>query len=345
MAIEKVINPVDDSEMILAKGVIKRISYREAKPNNFGTTHTANILIDEDWINFISMKVRPGHEPKLQKVTGTAPNLEWHDIEVGDEIKAVLKYSGEWQGKPQYTTGTSKINIVKKGEGSSKQQLQPKAKSSGNQSSSTSNAGTESKKTFTTRIFGAITEKSGNIVTVKDDKGVYKVTLSDEQSKEVFIDSRIAASIDKDGNIVNGFKVYGSDDKNGMHVGHAMNVAAGLLQGGFKGTLQEAAMIAHTVTKKLTEEFQQASGRDEGQSVGNAVKVASVTNKISSESELEKASREVYEVSKKVYEVVSGTPPVVEEVSEEPKQPKQSNTVSAPPVEDSGIDWSEDIPF
>lgn len=213
MTVQTVVNPIDNTEVTLIEGVISRIIYKPVNGgvDKFGNTHNASLLIDGDYINFISMKVKEGREPQLQKVSGTAPNLVWTDINEGDTVKVAVKV-GEYKGKPQYTTGSSKINIIKKGEGKL-------AAKSGTTS--------QVKSKDSTKVFGDITEIKDGVATVKTESGVERVVLADKES-QVSVGGRLAANIDSDGNIVSGFKAYGAKvakDDLGIRVGNSLSVA------------------------------------------------------------------------------------------------------------------------
>ena len=120
MAIQTVTNPVDGSEVTLAKGVIEKIIYRE-KTNQFGQTHQASCLIEGDWIN-VSLKTKEGREPGIRTNLSKNPSKpDWVDVNEGDEVNVVVKVN-EWNGKNYYNTTPTKFNILKKGEGGSKQQ-------------------------------------------------------------------------------------------------------------------------------------------------------------------------------------------------------------------------------
>lgn len=216
MTIQTVTNPVDNTEVTLVEGVISRIMYKPVNGgvDKFGNTHNASINVDGTWINFISMKVKEGREPQLQKVTGAAPNLEWHDINEGDTVKVVVKV-GEYNGKPQYSTGTSKINIIKKGEAKAPTS-QPKASSPASTS-----------KAAGTKVFGDIVGIESGVAEVKTDSGEVKVVLGSHE-KDVVVGGRLAAVVDEKGNIVSGFKAYGAKvakDDLGIRVGNSFSVA------------------------------------------------------------------------------------------------------------------------
>jgi len=224
MTVKTVTNPVDNTEVTLIEGVIQRIMYKEAKPNQYGTTHNASLLIDGDYINFISMKVREGREPQLQKVSGVAPNLTWEDINEGDTVRVVVKV-GEYQGKPQYTSGTSKITILSKGTGASGTGSSKPAANTSVQKPAATGANK--------KVYGDIKDITDGVATVSDEKaGDVKVLLADHES-EVKVGGRMTAVVDAKGVIVSGFKFYpakATKDDLGIKVGNSFSVA---LEAGF----------------------------------------------------------------------------------------------------------------
>ncbi len=231
MAVKTVQDPVSGNDITMIEGVISRIMFKEAKPNQYGTTHNASVQIDNDWINFISLKVKEGREPQLVKISGQAPNLTYTDINEGDTVRVVVKV-GEYNGKPAYTSGSSKFNILKKGEGKPAQQSNAKAVVA-NASKLTAS------KASGTKVYGTITDISNGVATNQDEdkdgniKSEVKVVLGAKES-EVTVGGRLTANIDEAGNISSGFKAYGpKDDDVGVRVGNAFNVAvdAGLITG------------------------------------------------------------------------------------------------------------------
>lgn len=221
MAVKTAQDPVSGNDITMIEGVISRIMFKEAKPNQYGTTHNASVQIDNDWINFISLKVKEGREPQLVKISGQAPNLTYTDINEGDTVRVVVKV-GEYNGKPAYTSGSSKFNILKKGEG--KPASSGAAKPASNNKPST-------QKASGTKVYGTIIDISNGVATIQDEdkdgniKSEVKVVLGAKES-EVTVGGRLTANIDEAGNISSGFKAYGpKDDDVGVRVGNSFNVA------------------------------------------------------------------------------------------------------------------------
>lgn len=118
MSIKKVINPVNDEPMYIAEGVVDKITYRE-KATQFGHTHQAGIAIDGEWIN-IALTVKEGYQPQVRFAKGQPGKQTWHNLDEGDTVKIIVK-ANEYNGKTYYSTTSSKINVVKKGEGGGSQ--------------------------------------------------------------------------------------------------------------------------------------------------------------------------------------------------------------------------------
>lgn len=119
MTIKSVVNPVDDSTITIAEGVVEKITYKD-KVDNFGNTHSAGLLVDGNWIN-IALKTKEGYQPQVRFAKGQPGKQTWETLNEGDTVKIVVK-PNEWNGKTYYSTTSSKINVTKKGEGQPAQQ-------------------------------------------------------------------------------------------------------------------------------------------------------------------------------------------------------------------------------
>lgn len=114
MAINVVTNPVDDTEMTIISGVVGRFSFKE-KQDQFGNTHQAGIQVDGQWVN-MKLKVKEGFEPQIRFAEGKGPSAKWMTLDVGDEVKMVVK-PNVWNGTTSYNVTSSNIKLVKKGNG------------------------------------------------------------------------------------------------------------------------------------------------------------------------------------------------------------------------------------
>lgn len=338
MTVQTVTNPIDNSEVTIVEGVIQRIMYKEAKPNQFGTTHNASIQVDGDWINFISMKVKEGRQPQLQKVSGTAPNLQWEDINEGDTVKVVVKV-GEYNGKPQYTSGTSKINVIAKGEGAPKQTHQ--------KTTVQKPASTGSNK----KVFGDITDITDGVATVVDEKaGEVKVILASHE-KNVQVGGRMTAVVDAKGVIVSSFKAYGpkaTKDDLGIKVGNSFSVA---LEAGFvtaskdivetlPDLLAKIDAARDAVAKVNTTMDSYALGARFGQSVVSAARLARKGTSID----------KILEEAVVIFNALNEVENVVRAQGDAAKlEPTKTVTEAAEPTSDvpfdGGLDFDDDIPF
>lgn len=114
MAIQVVNNPVDDTEMTIISGKVERFSFKE-KADQFGNTHQAGIQVDGQWVN-MKLKVKEGYDPQIRFAEGKGPSAKWLTLEIGDEVKMVVK-PNEWNGKTSYNVTSSNIKLTKKGTG------------------------------------------------------------------------------------------------------------------------------------------------------------------------------------------------------------------------------------
>ena len=115
----KVENPATGEEITVIKGVVERVMFKEAVNDRFGNTHRASVLIDGDWVGNISIKTKENYEPQVRFNNGNNAKPDWQTLEVGDEVRLVVT-ENEYNSKIYYNSGTSKIKLVKKGEGTAK---------------------------------------------------------------------------------------------------------------------------------------------------------------------------------------------------------------------------------
>lgn len=119
MAISKVENPATGEEITVIKGVVERVMFKEAVNDKFGATHRASVLIDGDWVGNISIKTKEGYDPQIRFNNGNNAKPDWQTLDVGDEVRLVVT-ENVYNDKVYYNSGTSKIKLVKKGEGAAK---------------------------------------------------------------------------------------------------------------------------------------------------------------------------------------------------------------------------------
>ena len=117
MAITRATNPIDDSTIVMATGVVERIVIKEAertaKNLEYGVTHIASIVVDGQWINYISLGIKEGKEPNIAINTGTKDSPKWVQIQETDEVKVIVteKVVGD---KTYYSAKRTGIKLVKK---------------------------------------------------------------------------------------------------------------------------------------------------------------------------------------------------------------------------------------
>lgn len=331
-------------------------------------THTISFLMQDvdadnnvidpagqgEWIGMGEKKLHPSHADKVQ----VKFDAGYKDILPGMVASFPLKVSKT--GDKTYVNGTLSGKVFNILDESKAGAPAPRAPAAGNASAPAGGS---------VKIYGEITAINGNTATVADEKlGAGDVVLSDEQLGQVVVGGRLTAFIVKEtGVITSGFKAYGPVGQNsgsngskgkgkdavGVSTGHALNVLSNLRLAGFKGDLVEAGKVAHDVTTRLIKEFSDASGKDEGMSVGNAVKFAAtgiaVKGKTLSVDELEAATREAIALAATLREHIAGV------TAQEPQSAPQSvpeplsnaPQSAAPSVEDFDppMDFDEDIPF
>ena len=124
---------VNGGEIVLIAGKVERIKIVEAEQTakniEYGVTHTASVVVDSVWINYISLGIKEGREPNIAINTGTKAAPKWERIEEGDEVKVVVSETVKGD-KTYYNAKRTGIKLVKKGAGSS-----GSSSSFGNQSS------------------------------------------------------------------------------------------------------------------------------------------------------------------------------------------------------------------
>lgn len=334
-------------------------------------THTISFLMQDvdadnnvidpagqgEWIGMGEKKLHPSHADKVQ----VKFDAGYKDILPGMVASFPLKVSKT--GDKTYVNGTLSGKVFNILDESKAGSPAPRAPAAGNASAPAGGS---------VKIYGEITAINGNTATVADEKmGAGDVVLSDEQLGQVAVGGRLTAFIVKEtGVITGGFKAYGPAgqsngasggkgkgkyDPVGVSTGHAINVLANLKLAGFKGDLLDAGKVAHDVTTKLIKEFSDASGKDEGNSVGNAVKfaatVVSVKGKTIDAEELEAEARKAFQtlsVPLKDF-IASATAPEPQSAPQSVSEPLATSTPKnvTPPVEYDVpvMDFDDDIPF
>ena len=372
--ITEVVNPADDSVALKAKGVIKRVIIKrinddgsakvtQGKNGPIKATHRYSVLLTADGVDeFIAFGEGEVKNLKYENQFQVKVGDVYKDLAPGAEISVYPLKSREYNGKTYYDGKRKDVKIL------------VEAPTGATNAPASAPAASAPAAGGSVKIYGEILGLNGNTASVMDEKmGTGDVVLSDEQLAQVVVGGRLTAFIVKDtGVITGGFKAYGPAGQNnggasggkgkgkydpvGVSTGHAINVLANLKLAGFKGDLLDAGKVAHEVTTKLIKEFSDASGKDEGNSVGNAVKfaatVVSVKGKTIDAAELEAEARKAFQTLsvplKDFITSASATEPqnAPQSVSE-PLAASAPKNVTPPPADyDPPVgDFDDDIPF
>lgn len=134
MAILRQEDLVNGGEIVIVSGVVERIIIKEAErtPKNleFGVTHIASLLVDGQYINFISLSIKEGRTPDISVNTGTKAAPKWAQIQETDEVRVVVTETVKGD-KVYYNAKKSGIKLVKKNATPGQQpQQQPSGSSS-----------------------------------------------------------------------------------------------------------------------------------------------------------------------------------------------------------------------
>ena len=236
MAIIKTVNPIDDSEMYIASGVVEVVKITKLDtPDKFQNTHKASLKIGDDWVNVSAFK------SNRDNLTYQEKDKTWVEVTKGCEVKFVVS-AREWNGKTYYEVKKSGLKVTKKapenssGEATSNSKPQSNATTqgsnkeaqTGSNSAKTTNGSSGSAKTF--KVYGTIKSiEEGVAVVVGEDSKEVQVVLG-EHGSEVSVGGRLTAQVDGEGNIKSGFKSYGSPKSNQkddlpIRLGNAISVA------------------------------------------------------------------------------------------------------------------------
>ena len=122
MTVQRSINPIDDKEIVMVVGKVERIKIVEAEQTakniEYNITHTASIVVDNQWVNYISLGIKEGREPNITINTGTKDSPKWVQIDEGDDVKVIVSETVKGD-KTYYNAKRTGIKLVKKGAGGS----------------------------------------------------------------------------------------------------------------------------------------------------------------------------------------------------------------------------------
>lgn len=259
MSIIKTVNPIDDSEMYIASGVVEALKITKLDtPDKFQNTHKASLKIGDDWVNVSAFK------SNRDNLTYQEKDKTWVEVTKGCEVKFVVS-AREWNGKTYYEVKKSGLKVTKKatentsGEATSNSKPQSNATTqgsnkeaqTGSNSAKTTNGSNGSAKTF--KVYGTIKSiEEGVAVVVGEDSKEVQVVLG-EHGSEVSVGGRLTAQVDGEGNIKSGFKSYGlpkSNQKDDLPIrlGNAVTIA-----NHFTDSYLDVVSIAKQVIGKVDE--------------------------------------------------------------------------------------------
>lgn len=108
---------VNGGEIVMITGTVDRIIIKEAertaKNLEFGVTHIASLLIDGQYVNYISLSIKEGRTPDISVNTGTKAAPKWAQIQETDEVRVVVSETIKGD-KTYYNAKKSGIKLVKK---------------------------------------------------------------------------------------------------------------------------------------------------------------------------------------------------------------------------------------
>lgn len=134
MAILRQEDLVNGGEIVIVSGVVERIIIKEAErtPKNleFGITHIASLLIDGQYVNYISLSIKEGRTPDISVNTGTKAAPKWAQVQESDEVRVVVTETVKGD-KTYYNAKKSGIKLVKKNAAPGQQSQQSSGGSSG----------------------------------------------------------------------------------------------------------------------------------------------------------------------------------------------------------------------
>lgn len=256
MAIIKTVNPIDDSEMHIASGVVEVVKITKLDtPDKFQNTHKASLKIGDDWVNVSAFK------SNRDNLTYQEKDKTWIEVTKGCEVKFAVS-AREWNGKTYYEVKKSGLKVTKKapenasGEATSNSKPQSNATTQSN--SKEAQTGSNSAKTTngsakTFKVYGTIKSiEEGVAVVVGEDSKEVQVILG-EHGSEVYVGGRLTAQVDGEGNIKSGFKSYSSPKSNQkddlpIRLGNAVTIA-----NHFTDSYLDVVFIAKQVIGKVDE--------------------------------------------------------------------------------------------
>lgn len=365
--IEKLKNPVDNSEVVIVSGVISKLNIYQ-KVDKYQNTHSAQIIVDGDKVNI------GGYKSTVDNLTVKSGDA-WVEIKEGMSVRVPVKVNGQYMNasRSQIQIMNAEIKAPEASQNASNQQ--PK------QTHSPANAMQQkapesSPAAKPTKVFGEVADiKDGVAIVNQKDNGSVSVVLGDKAS-EINIKDRIACYINEIGEIVSGYKWYAplqsnkKPEKVGLQVGHALNGSLNICRNlgvtSKDGVFECAKMVQDaTVNVKIwyaeynTQNNLGLDDYDVGAASGHAILNATRDVSEASQANLEAYAKEllsgvVQQITNYVkgetatpvpVEVVADPVAEVEEVTTDiPAVQAEQETFSDVPTEPE-IDWDDTVPF
>lgn len=223
--IEKLKNPVDNSEVVIVSGVISKLNIYQ-KVDKYQNTHSAQIIVDGDKVNI------GGYKSTVDNLT-VKSGYNWVEIKEGMSVRIPVKVNGQYMNasRSQIQIVDTEIKAPEASQNASSQQH----KQTHSPANAMQHKAPESPQTSKpTKVFGEVVDIKDGVATVNQkDNGSVSVVLGDKVS-EVNVKDRIACYINESGEIVSGYKWYAplqsnkKPEKVGLQVGHALNGALNL---------------------------------------------------------------------------------------------------------------------
>lgn len=360
--IEKLKNPIDNSEVSIVSGVISKLNIYQ-KADKYQNTHTAQLIIDGAKVNI------GGYKSTIDNLT-VNNNGSWVEIKEGMSVRIPVVVNGQY-----LNASRTKIQIIDaeiKAPEASQNASNAQPKQTPSHISGTQQKAPESPKSSkTTKVFGEVVEISSGVATVNQkDGGSVSVVLGDKTS-EVSVKDRIAANIDEAGNIISGYKWYAplqsnkKPEKVGLQVGHALNGALNLYRKNNATQVFEYAKMVQDATVSVKAWYAEYNSQnnlglddyDVGAASGHAILNATRDIVDISQAALEHYAREllsgvVQQITNYVKgETSSSTNQAVPTPVEVVKQEEKKEEVIVSTEEFSGaplgvpMDFDDDLPF
>ena len=116
--ITTVVNPMNDEEVTIATGTVKRLLFKDSSPaqKKYDTNYIGTIIVsgkggEDDVFVTIGLKKQ---EDRIAYAEGKKGSEKWFELQEGDEVKLTLKVSGSDPQRPFYSTTATRIKVTKR---------------------------------------------------------------------------------------------------------------------------------------------------------------------------------------------------------------------------------------